>query len=180
MTVDFRTWSHSKPIPPQSALLKLAEIVREHIDKRRRAGPKWKFRLAPDLVVQIQPMLPGTSRRGRWVTQHDLSFEGIVYQGIGLSAATFSKSGSARHLRFVIDKDWSFRGTGLGPLSPTQPSTAWRPEYPRPLTPEQADEYCAYHHEEQAARYAPFLPLKRSEFSMRSKTGLSSRYAPAC
>jgi hypothetical protein len=42
------------PIPPQPLLAHLRTRVLERSEKR---SPKWKFRLAPDLVLQVQPKL---------------------------------------------------------------------------------------------------------------------------
>src|SRR5262245_35052453 len=53
MTVPFGFWTPT-PIAPQAALATLRELVFMQSEKR---APKWKFRLASDLVLQIQPKL---------------------------------------------------------------------------------------------------------------------------
>jgi hypothetical protein len=151
-------WSDSTSIPVQPVLLKLAEIVREHTDKRRRAGPKWKFRLAPDLVMQIQPKLPGVSKRGGWSQRHESAFEGIAFQGDDVDVTTFANPRDTRFLGFVIDKNWVFRGNSIGPV-PRQVITTWRPEYPRPLTAEQREEYMAEERQRWAASSATIAAI---------------------
>jgi hypothetical protein len=51
MTTNY--WD-ARPIAPQPALAELRKLVLSRSEKR---SPKWKFRLAPDLVVQIQAKL---------------------------------------------------------------------------------------------------------------------------
>ena len=74
------------PVPESVTLTRLYEIGRAHSVKVRRS-PKWKFQLAPDLVVQIQPLLPRvTRRRGRVVVREADSgpkFSGLAFVGEG-------------------------------------------------------------------------------------------------
>jgi hypothetical protein len=148
-------WSDTISIKPQIALQTMADVVRAHMDKRRRAGPKWKFRLAPDLIVQIQPMLPGTSRSGGWVYRHDLSFEGLAYEGDGVDAKTFTaEPEDLRRIRFRVEKDWTFRAFDGRPWLPI-------PDLPRDLPREQLR---AAHYERDRVRSeqmnAIFTPLR--------------------
>jgi hypothetical protein len=53
MTLDQYFWK-AVPIKPAPALAALRDLVLERSETR---SPKWKFRLAPDLVLQIQPKL---------------------------------------------------------------------------------------------------------------------------
>jgi len=53
MAVPFGFWTPT-PIAPQAALASLRELV---LSRSERRVPKWKFRLASDLVLQIQPKL---------------------------------------------------------------------------------------------------------------------------
>src|SRR6516225_1932121 len=49
------TWTWTPiAIPPQPLLVDLRSRVFERSEKR---SPKWKFRLVPDLILQIQPKL---------------------------------------------------------------------------------------------------------------------------
>jgi hypothetical protein len=47
-----RTFGGTTPIAPIPALAELRDMVLARSKKRR---PKWRFRLAPDLVLQLQP-----------------------------------------------------------------------------------------------------------------------------
>ena len=47
------------PLRPIPSLTALRRVVTEHSEKRM---PIWKFRLAPDLIVRIQPQLTATFR----------------------------------------------------------------------------------------------------------------------
>lgn len=147
-------------IPPQPTLLRLVAMVQEHIDKRRRSGPKWKFRLAPELVMQIQPHLPGISKRGGWAQRHELSFEGLAYQAEGVDAKTFADPQGGLHVRFVINKHWEFRCIGMGPFN-RQAFLSQHPESPHLMTQEQLAEFFqAARIASEAARDALFIPLR--------------------
>jgi hypothetical protein len=66
-------WS-PQPIPPQPALAALRAFVLSRSEKR---SPKWKFQIAPDLALYIQPKLlaKGAER-----------FEGRAFMGDGVKA----------------------------------------------------------------------------------------------
>jgi hypothetical protein len=85
-------WRDSVPIKPADALEKLASYVRERMDKRRRAGPKWTFRLAPDLIIQIQPLLPQEKhKRSGLVVKELLEFDGMAVEDEATSASDFDR-----------------------------------------------------------------------------------------
>jgi hypothetical protein len=148
-------WGTRKPIP---SLIQLAELVRERMDARRRAGPKWKFRVEPDLIVQLQPWLPRERTRWGKVIKEPLEFEGLAIEGEGIDAKAFDEPGDNRRIEFHIKSDWTLYRRGYGPyLAPLRET--WRPEYPRPLTREQSAEYTAEHEARRAAHTASFAPL---------------------
>jgi hypothetical protein len=73
-TVDF--WAR-RPLKEIATLAQLRGIVLQHNSKRY---PKWKFKLADDLVMQIQPR----PTRGRL-------FEGMALQGEHVTAEMFTR-----------------------------------------------------------------------------------------
>src|SRR3954453_844406 len=144
-----------QPIP---TLNQLAELVRERMDVRRRHGPKWKFRVEPDLIVQLQPLLPRERTRRSRVIKEPLEFEGLAVEGEGIDAKAFDEPEDNRRIEFKINSDWTLYRRGFGPyLAPLR--GMWRPEYPRPLTREQSSEYMAEHDARRIAHTASFAPL---------------------
>jgi hypothetical protein len=98
----------ARPIKPAPLLAELRDRVFRQSEKR---SPKWKFRLAPDLVVQIQPKL----------TTALLKFECRAVQCAGADTTSFAQQG-----RRQTERDWwqlSFDLTATAPdewlLKPT-------------------------------------------------------------
>jgi Family of unknown function (DUF6011) len=107
MPIEF--WSPT-PIPPPRDLAELREYVLARSEKR---SPRWRFRLAPDLVTQIQPKL----------TQAFARFECSALQCEGANAEllTGSRKDIGRDhwkvsfdLRATGPEDWVFKPTRLG------------------------------------------------------------------
>jgi hypothetical protein len=110
-------WRDSVPIKPADALEKLASYVRERMDKRRRAGPKWTFRLAPDLIIQIQPLLPQEKhKRSGLVVKELLEFDGMAVEDEATSASDFDRlwGPDKKHFGFRINHEWVLRGRRIG------------------------------------------------------------------
>jgi hypothetical protein len=97
------------PIPPQAELGQLYAAVFARTEKR---SPKWKFRLATDLIVQIHPKL----------TTALLKFECLAVQGKDTNAATLTTTKNREglpHVRFdlrVEAGEWKFRPRFAGPI----------------------------------------------------------------
>jgi hypothetical protein len=101
---------HPTPIPPPRDLAELRAYVLSRSEKR---SPRWRFRLAPDLVVQIQPKL----------TQAFARFECAALQCEGADAKllTGSRKDIGRDywkvsfdLRAAAPDAWVFKPTYLG------------------------------------------------------------------
>ena len=98
-------------------LQELYDLVLQHSEKRM---PRWKFRLAPDLIVQVQPE----------VTRHGRRFAVAAMLADGLTGKHFSVAADQRpqpwlRLSGVLveatpDRPWSLRFTGL----------TWSPKHP--------------------------------------------------
>jgi hypothetical protein len=74
----------TKPIPPVPFLAELREEVLKHSLKRM---PKWKFRLASDLVFQLQPkptLMPSEAAMARGIKPKLQHFEGeaVMFEGV--------------------------------------------------------------------------------------------------
>jgi hypothetical protein len=106
----------AQEIPPIALLHELGDFVLEHSEKRL---PKWKFKLADDLAVQIQPQL---TRR------YALLFECSALQLDGVSAKFFTDSKLLPGRRYLEigfkifadlsgDTAWFFKPTLIGPSS---------------------------------------------------------------
>jgi hypothetical protein len=76
-------------LPPIPFLADLREIVLDHSEKR---CPKWRFRFAPELGMQIQPrpvvMISAAAKARGW-RQRVILFQGVAVQGEDLSLAAF-------------------------------------------------------------------------------------------
>jgi hypothetical protein len=101
---------HPTPIPPPRDLAELRAYVLPRSEKR---SPRWRFRLAPDLVVQIQPKL----------TQSYARFECTALQCEGADAKLLSGARKdiwrdywrvSFDLRATTPEDWVFKPTHLG------------------------------------------------------------------
>jgi hypothetical protein len=92
-------------VPASATLTHLWEVVRDHSEHRRRF-PKWKFRIAEDLVIEIQPEVPKPSAK---VKDNALRFEGMAYAGAGIGIEAFTMRGADNYpyygTGFTI-KDW--------------------------------------------------------------------------
>ena len=73
-------------VAPISTLANLRDAVLERSEKR---SPKWKFRLAPDLILQVQPKAATRCR-----------FECVAVMCEGATAAVFSSP------RALLARDW--------------------------------------------------------------------------
>jgi hypothetical protein len=111
--IDRSFWGHQTiaPIPT------LAQLRDEVLLRSQKRSPKWKFRLVPDLVVQIQPkpcMLLTDDMKARGGVQCVVSFDGRAYFGTDLTRDTFE---DAPHIYFTIfsladtPDVWQFRPT---------------------------------------------------------------------
>lgn len=107
--IDRSFWT-AEPLPKIAFLADLRDFVLERSHSRL---PKWRFRPADDLVMQIQPK-PG-ERRDRYFV-----FAGRALQGANLAAAMFQSRSAARgtyDLDFGILADgeaWALKPTGAG------------------------------------------------------------------
>jgi hypothetical protein len=100
------------PLPPIPVLQQLSEWVIRQNEKRM---PKWKFRLASDLAVQIHPQL---------TRKHALLFECKAIQADGVSAQAFTEPKTLEgrpHLALSFklfcnesDAAWTFKVTSFG------------------------------------------------------------------
>jgi hypothetical protein len=81
----------TETIPSISFLAELREEVLKHSLKRM---PKWKFRFAPDIVVQLQPkptMLPSEAAMARGIKPKFHLFEGIAVMTEGVTAEALKR-----------------------------------------------------------------------------------------
>lgn len=114
--VDMRQfWAERRPLPPSPVLETLAGAVLEHSTKR---SPIWKFRLAPDLILSIQPKVgveysPGLPRikenllAVRW-------FYCRAVEGEGVDVPAFLKKQPEHRLfKFQITAEWQVRRRGM-------------------------------------------------------------------
>ena len=86
-------------IAPIPKLAELREAVLAHSDKRK---PKWGFRLAPDIVMELQAQpctLLSATAKARGCQQAVVSFEGKAVMTAGASAADLKKHKRARGSR---------------------------------------------------------------------------------
>jgi Family of unknown function (DUF6011) len=95
------------------------------VDRDPKRTPKWRFRVAPDLAIELQPMKK-TYRRGRWVHTRTerFSFQGRAlcceHVDIGsMSTPTLYLSRAGRpyvEVGFAIEGDdpWTYRTAGRG------------------------------------------------------------------
>jgi hypothetical protein len=151
-------WRDSVPIKPADALEKLASYVRERMDKRRRAGPKWTFRLAPDLIIQIQPLLPQEKhKRSGLVVKELLEFDGMVVEDEATSASDFDRlwGPDKKHFGFRINHEWVLRGRRIGGIPHERES--W-PVYRPQMSEEEVRDY--QQRAQEAARLAPYCALR--------------------
>jgi hypothetical protein len=105
-----RSFWDPTPIAPIPTLARLREMVLERSEQR---SPKWKFRIAPDLVLQIQAKL----------TTALLRFEGLALlsEGADLEMLLKPRSDIDRDywrikfdLRAVVQDQWLFKPTACG------------------------------------------------------------------
>jgi hypothetical protein len=108
------------PVTPTAFLAELRERV---LDRSDRRCPKWRFRFAPNLAIQIQPRpvtMISTAAKARGYKQWILRFDCIALQGGDLSAQSFERwtNGLADRLqvKFVLfaeedDAPWRFKPT---------------------------------------------------------------------
>lgn len=92
MTLDERYWQPRTlaPIPT------LADLREQVLRRSERRCPKWKFRLGPELILQLQPkpsVVIAEVARTYGVRQHVLDFQGCAVFGPDLTAAVFSAGG---------------------------------------------------------------------------------------
>ena len=106
---DSNFWSPT-PISPIPTLARLREMVLERSEQR---SPKWKFRVAPDLVLQIQAKL----------TTALLRFDGLALlaEGADLNMLLKPRNEIDRdywrikfELRAIVADQWFFKPKGCG------------------------------------------------------------------
>jgi hypothetical protein len=104
----------AQEIPTIPLLRELADFVLAHNERRL---PKWRFKFADDLAVQIQPQP---------TRKHALLFEGLALQVDGVTAKNFTelkllRDSSYRKIGFKIfadlsaDEAWFFKPKLAGP-----------------------------------------------------------------
>jgi uncharacterized protein DUF6011 len=112
----------TETIPSLPFLAELREEVLKHSLKRM---PKWKFRFAPDIVVQLQPkptMLPSEVAMARGIKPKFHLFEGIAVMAEGVTVASL-KNPLVKpcppwwQIKFELfasdpETDWAFHRTG--------------------------------------------------------------------
>ncbi len=109
-----------EPIPSLPFLAELREAVLKHSLKRM---PKWKFRLASDLVLQLQPkptVLPSEAAMARGFKPKLQHFEGVAVMAAGVTGAVFNRQrpdATWWQIKFELysrlpDADWVFHRTG--------------------------------------------------------------------
>ena len=86
MSAVARSFWTLEPLAPIQFLAELRDVVLEHSHARL---PKWRFQLAPDLAVQIQPK--PAERRDRFYL-----FDCLALQGDGIDLAAFLPGGYRR------------------------------------------------------------------------------------
>jgi hypothetical protein len=109
-------------IPAVSFLAELREEVLKHSLKRM---PKWKFRLAQDLIMQLQPkptVLPSDFAMARGIKPMLQQFEGVAImtenvKGDALKRLPQGPCPPWWQIKFVLyalepDADWTFSSTG--------------------------------------------------------------------
>ncbi len=109
-------------IPPIKFLAELREEVLQHSHKRM---PKWKFRLAPDLIFQLQPrpaVMPSEAAMARGLKPKLEHFEGIAAKGESVAATIFERLPERSDPPWCklnyelfsenLDADWIFKPTG--------------------------------------------------------------------
>jgi len=110
-----------EPVAPIPFLAGLREIV---LDRSDRRCPKWRFRFAPDLAIQIQPRpvhMISPAAKARGFVQRVILFECLAVQGDDLSAAVFQPGNSHMapfRLNFELFAEdgaeaWTFRPTHI-------------------------------------------------------------------
>jgi hypothetical protein len=107
--LDSNFWNPT-PIAPIPTLARLREMVLERSEQR---SPKWKFRIAPDLVLQIQAKL----------TTALLRFDGLALlaEGADLNMLLKPRSEIDKNywrikfeLRAIVADQWLFKPKGCG------------------------------------------------------------------
>jgi len=112
----------TEPIPDIRFLTELREECLQHSLKRM---PKWKFRLASDLVLQLQPkptMLLSEAATARGVKPKLQHFEGVAVMSEGATGAMLERAPGRGappwwRVRFELyfedrEADWVFKQTG--------------------------------------------------------------------
>ncbi len=111
-----------KTIPPIPSLAELREEVLKHSLKRM---PKWKFRLAPDLVLQLQPkptIMLSEAAVARGIKPKLQHFEGLAVMMASVTGDVFKRLPPRAappfwQIKFELyafepGADWMFRRTG--------------------------------------------------------------------
>jgi len=98
-------------IPPIPVLAQLRETVLAHSVTRM---PKWKFRLADDLVIQLQPkpsLLLGEYARTHGGEQHVIDFDGRCWIGADLTRDVVDRTPPAIQFRLFASTPaaWTFK-----------------------------------------------------------------------
>lgn len=108
-------WAEQRPLRPSPVLEQLADAVLEQSTKR---SPIWKFRLAPDLILSVQPKVgvgysPGMPRiKENLVAIRWFDCRAAEGEGVGASALV-KKEPEHRRLRFRITAEWLLKRKGI-------------------------------------------------------------------
>jgi hypothetical protein len=100
------------PIEPMPALAALRDAVLQRSDKRM---PKWSFRIAPDIVTQIQPK-PAKRTRKNWDALPWFDCRAVVHpEASAVMLRDRPRDSWWIDFRLSIHaQTWNFRATGIG------------------------------------------------------------------